>query len=123
MSEKRFVYGRAFPINSDDLLPVITDNENDKDYFRMVDIVDVLNTQQATIEQLQEENKELVKNFTDLVEWASEIAKRNVLLDEKIGKLQRENKKLKEMNRQLREINKELGDDLHKLKNKLNEHL
>lgn len=69
--------------------------------------------QQATISTMTEENKELGKNFEDLVDWASKIANRNVVLDEKIGELQRENKKLKEINRQLREINKELGDDLY----------
>ena len=46
---KRFKYGRAFAINSDDSLPVITDNENDKDYFKMSDIVNVLNEQQDQI--------------------------------------------------------------------------
>ena len=49
MTEKRFTYGRAFPINSDDSLPVITDNENNKDYFRILDIVDLLNKQQEQI--------------------------------------------------------------------------
>lgn len=44
---------------------------------------DKLNKQQDTI-------KELEKNYDDIVQWASEIAKRNVILDEKIGKLQKE---------------------------------
>lgn len=43
--------------------------------------------QQATIERLEKENKELGKNFDDLVKWASEISKRNVVLDERIGKI------------------------------------
>lgn len=45
------------------------------------DVVRLLNDQQATILQLE-------KNFDDLVKWASEIAKRNVVLDEKIGEQQ-----------------------------------
>lgn len=53
------------------------------------DVCILLNEQQDKITELE-------KNFDDLVQWASEIAKRNVILDEKIGKLQRENKKLKE---------------------------
>lgn len=50
---ERFKYGRAFSINSDDSLPCITDSEKDKDYFRMSDIVNVLNKQQATIDDLE----------------------------------------------------------------------
>jgi len=46
---KRFKYGRAFAINSDDSLPCITDSEKDKDYFRMSDIANVLNEQQDQI--------------------------------------------------------------------------
>ena len=53
MSEKRFKYGRAFPINSDDSLPCITDRQDEKDYVRMNDLVDLLNEQQAEIERLQ----------------------------------------------------------------------
>ena len=56
---KRFKYGRAFPINSDDSLPCITDSEKDKDYFRMSDIVNVLNGQQATIEAKNEYQRTL----------------------------------------------------------------
>ena len=48
------------------------------------------------LNEQQDKIIELEKNFDDIVKWASEIAKRNVILDEKIGKLQRENKKLKE---------------------------
>ena len=51
-------------------------------------IDDLLNEQQDKITELE-------KNFEDLVNWSSEISKRNVLLDEKIGRLQQENKELK----------------------------
>lgn len=46
------------------------------------------------IEQ-QDTIKELEKNFDDLAEWASEIAKRNVVVDEEIGELRRDNAKLR----------------------------
>lgn len=84
---KRFKYGRAFPINSDDSLPVITDNENDKDYFRMLDLVDLLNEQQDTIFELQ-----------DL------CGKSNG----ENAKLRIENKRLKEENEKLSEKNRRL---------------
>ena len=48
-----------------------------------------VNEQQATIDELE-------KNFDDIVKWASEIAKRNVVLDEQIGQLQRENEQLQQ---------------------------
>ena len=51
-------------------------------------IVDVLNEQQDKIDEIE-------KNFEDLVNWSSEISKRNVVLDEQIGQLQRENEQLK----------------------------
>lgn len=59
--------------------------------FREIDSDDILFKMfrlENENKKLQEENKELGKNFDDLVNWASEIAKRNVVLDEKIGKLQ-----------------------------------
>ena len=52
------------------------------------EIVGLLNEQQDKITELE-------KNFEDLVNWSSEIAKRNVVLDEQLGQLQRENEQLK----------------------------
>ena len=70
---KRFKYGRAFPINSDDSLPCITDRQDGKDYVRMSDLVDLLNEQQATIQSLKEENEQLQKQLDfyllDEFEW------------------------------------------------------
>ena len=60
------------------------------------DVCILLNEQQDKIIELE-------KNFDDLVKWASEISKRNVILDEQIGKLERENKKLKEENASLKQ--------------------
>ena len=113
MSEKRFKYGRVFPINSDDSLPCITDSENDKDYFRMSDIVNVLNEQQNFIYQLQDlcgesdsENAKLRLKNKELQEEIKLIKPVNLEQYEQIVQLQEENE-------QLREINKKLGDDLH----------
>ena len=47
-------------------------------------VKEVLGEQQAKIDELE-------KNFDDIVKWATTIAIRNVELDEKIGRLQREN--------------------------------
>lgn len=84
MSEKRFALDSDFvKVTSQ----VAWDNQEEKG-LTLMKLVDLLNTQQATIERLEKENKELGKNFDDLVKWATTIAKRNVLLDEKIGQLQ-----------------------------------
>ena len=81
MSEKRFTYDKPLVAFSKG---GINDNVTGKTYeFTMDTVLDLLNN-------LNDENEQLRKNFDDLVEWASEIAKRNVQLDEKIGKLQKE---------------------------------
>ena len=67
---------------------VITDTKETYSYEDLDEIVDVLNEQQATINEYKE-------NWDNLVEKASEIAKRNVVLDERIGQVQRENEQLK----------------------------
>lgn len=48
---KRFVYGREVAINSDESLPVITDTKTEKNYYRFVDVVGLLNTQAEEISQ------------------------------------------------------------------------
>lgn len=53
MSEKRFICGLGFPINSDDPIRIINDKVEDKDYYKFSDICNILNEQQATIEQLE----------------------------------------------------------------------
>lgn len=55
MSEKRFICGLGFPINSDDPIRIISDSVEDKDYYKFSDICNVLNEQQATIDILLEE--------------------------------------------------------------------
>lgn len=59
------------------------------------EIIILLSKQAKKIDEQQATITELEKNFEDLVNWSSEISKRNVLLDEKIGRLQQENKELK----------------------------
>ena len=84
MGEKRF-YVETVAVRD----KVITDKDKFYSYEDLDEIVALLNEQQATILQLE-------KNFDDLVKWASEIAKRNVVLDEQIGQLQRENEQLQQ---------------------------
>ena len=85
MNEKRFVGKLLTNSNGEEFGFTIYDNEK---RLNINDVVGLLNDQQDTITELE-------KNFEDLVNWSSEISKRNVLLDEKIGRLQQENKKLK----------------------------
>ena len=51
MTEKRFICGLGFPINSDDPIRIITDREKDKDYFKFSDICEIMNEQQAKIQK------------------------------------------------------------------------
>ena len=53
MSEKRFICGLEFPINSNDPIRIISDSIEDKDYYKFSDICNLLNKQQATIEMYQ----------------------------------------------------------------------
>ena len=59
MSEKRFICGLGFPINSDDPVRIISDSVEDKDYYKFSDICNILNEQQSTIQSLKEENRKL----------------------------------------------------------------
>jgi uncharacterized coiled-coil protein SlyX len=52
MSEKRFICGLGFPINSDDPIRIISDSVEDKDYYKFSDICDVLNEQQFDLNYL-----------------------------------------------------------------------
>ena len=77
---KRFKYGRAFVINSDDSLPCITDNLNKKDYVKMIDVVDLLNALNDENEQLrniikqkEEEEKLYAKEILRLNELNKQI--------------------------------------------------
>ena len=51
--------------------------------------------QQATIDHLKRELEEYKENWDDMVELATKTSRRNVELDEQIGRLQRENEQLK----------------------------
>ena len=90
MSEQRFTIQKASGMYLH--LPIFDNDVEMADG----DVCILLNEQQDKITELE-------KNFDDLVNWASEISKRNVVLDEKIGKLERENKKLKEENASLKQ--------------------
>ena len=54
MSEKRFICGLGFPINSDDPIRIISDSVEDMDYYKFSDICNVLNEQQDIIQSLKE---------------------------------------------------------------------
>lgn len=82
-----------YELNFDDDKIIDIEAIGDDGVLDLKDCCDLLNEQQDKITELE-------KNFDDLVNWASEIANRNVVLDEQIGELQRENKQLR----------KELGD-------------
>ena len=90
MSEKRFK--STLDEDTMSIMPYLVSDNEEEAFYNLQGCVELLNEQQSTIERLEKENKELEKNFDDIVNWASEIAKRNVLLDEKIGRLQQEEK-------------------------------
>lgn len=65
MSEKRFICGLGFPINSDDPIRIISDSVEDKDYYKFSDICNVLNEQQATINKQKKRIIELEQRDYD----------------------------------------------------------
>lgn len=85
MSEKRKI--QKFNLDEGRIWEAIEGLSSFKTTYTLDEVCEKLNEQQATINELE-------KNFEDLVDWSSEIAKRNVLLDEEIGKLKEENKYL-----------------------------
>ena len=75
MSEKRFT------LETISYSYFIKDNQKGNSYYNDLRLIcDLLNEQQDKITELE-------KNFDDLVEWASEIAKRNVVLGEENASL------------------------------------
>ena len=83
MSEKRFKLGDLKIGAYREIIDTETGNE-----YECVFSCKIMNMQQATIEQLQEELGEYKENWDSLVEKTSEISLRNVVLDERIGQLQ-----------------------------------
>lgn len=79
---------RKFSIKKGVSIPVFSIYTEDGKELSSLQVLEILNGQQSIIDGLE-------KSFDDIVEWASEIAKRNVLLDERIGQLQIENEQLK----------------------------
>ena len=61
---------------------------NDKEEYGLETLEDLLNALSDKIDEQQDKIDEMEKNFDDLVKWSSKIAKRNVVLDEKIAKIQ-----------------------------------
>ena len=77
-----------YELNFDDDKIIDIEAIGDDGVLDLNDCCKIMNEQQDKITELE-------KNFDDLVNWASEIANRNVVLDEQIGELQRENKQLR----------------------------
>ena len=60
MNKDRYAYGYEVPLNVPiQSVPVITDILNGKHYYSLREVVKLLNEQQATINQLKEENEQL----------------------------------------------------------------
>lgn len=66
MNKERFFYGKKLAVNSDDLLPIITDAEKNQIYSSMVELTDLLNEQQSEIDKLKEENEILKQRIRDM---------------------------------------------------------
>ena len=77
MSEKRFVCGLGFPINSDDPIRIISDSVEDKDYYKFSDICNVLNEQQATITELAKKWRVLSQENMQLKDYIDTIFEDN----------------------------------------------
>lgn len=84
----------------------------DGEGLSLQETVKILNEQQDKITELE-------KNFDDLVEWASEITNRNVVLDEQIGRLQQEIRLLKPTNIEQYEQIVRLQEENEQLRQKL----
>lgn len=112
MSEKQLSFDGAMKIVGEQKWIQIKDIERLEKFIQ---------NQQATIERLEKENKELGKNFDDLVNWASEIANRNVVLDEQIGRLQQEIRLLKPTNIEQYEQIVRLQEENEQLRKELND--
>ena len=118
MSDKRFICGLGFPINSDDPIRIISDSVENKDYYKFSDICNVLNKQQDTIFKLQdlcgksdEENAKLRIENKRLQDEIDELKK-------DIDIYEYEEKKHSETVRKLYEENEQLIKEI-KSKNKI----
>ena len=65
MSEKRFICGLGFSINSNDPIRIISDSIENKDYYKFSDICNILNEQQATINNQEQKIKILQQEISD----------------------------------------------------------
>ena len=110
MSEKRFICGLGFPINSDDPIRIISDSVENKDYYKFSDICNVLNKQQATIEQLQDLCGESDGENAKLRIENKRLQEENDILKQKLRKNYIANKQYEEMKR-LQEENEQLKYD------------
>ena len=113
MSEQRFTFDYEVEF---EIFDRVTKKHYDGAVGCQEKICDLLNEQQATInelkernahnfakkmqlmkenEQLRQQRQEYKENWDDMVELATKTSRRNVELDEEIGRLQRENEQLR----------------------------
>ena len=103
MSEKRFVIDEEG----------ISDNKTDKWYCWKEEVVDLLNEQQATISQLEEENKKLIEEWE--FSFRTEMAHHRFAekeLQEKIREKQATISRLEEKNGALKKFIKDNFDEM-----------
>lgn len=96
MSEKRFICGLGFPINSDDPIRIISDSVEDKDYYKFSDICNVLNEQQSIIRRDEISIKTMMSNMK---------------------KLEKENEDLREVNKENQRLHEENVKQCERWKN------
>lgn len=112
MSKKRFICGLGFPINSDDPIRIISDSVENKDYYKFSDICNVLNKQQALINALKKENKELkeeLKKGFDVPILYVENSMRRLRAEHKVDEQQATIEQLQKDKEQLKERLRECG--------------
>lgn len=107
MSEKRFICGLGFPINSDDPIRIISDSVEDKDYYKFSDICNVLNEQHSIIRRDEISIKTMMSNMKKLEEEKVELMEDCACQYKQIQKLESENEDLREVNKENQRLHEE----------------
>lgn len=111
MSEKRFICGLGFPINSDDPIRIISDSVEDKDYYKFSDICNVLNEQHSIIRRDEISIQTMMSNMKKLEEENEELKEIHQKGSKSCEKWKQHKEaqiqQLEKMNEDLREVNKE----------------
>lgn len=91
MNEKRFAWKTEKLQNLDDEILMVVDNTNKEWKGHILNIVDLLNEQQATISKLEEENEQLKKENEKLTKMLNANYKTNNELVQYIQMLESDN--------------------------------